>query len=583
MALIASFYTGLKRRNVIRAGVFYAASAWLLVQVATQVFPFFHVSDWVVRWIVVAAVAGFPFAIVFSWFYEWTPRGFRPESEVPPDQSIARQTSRRLDRAIIVVLALAVVALVTDRFVLHRDATPVAAKSVAVLPLANESGNPDDEYFSDGLSEQLIVELAQIPGLKVIGRSSSFRFKGSHGPIAAIAKKLGVATLLEGTVRRENGRARITVELVNAADGRELWSQTFDRPLDDIFAIQSGIAQGVADALRVKLFSGAGQTRPKHHVPGFETYDHYLRGRQLLAGSLSSGHIAGAIKAFGQATAMDPDYAAAFAGLAMAESFMAESTPDPVEALVLRRRAMAHAERAVALDPALGDAYATRGYLRESDQWDWDGALSDLEKALQLDPQDARTQLRYGYLLATLGRLPEAADAYRKAIQEDPLFTPPWYWLGRVQAAQGDFAGAERAMHRILAINPDDPDAARYLAYLSLLQGNPAKALEVFAKLDSATGTAMAEHDLGHPERAQHALDLLIAKYGKVAAFDIAEVYAWSGDPDQAFRWLDRAVDQHDVEIVTLKYAPFLRNLHSDPRFNQLLAKLKLPTEPTPR
>lgn len=575
MAIIASFYVELKRRNVIRAGVFYAASAWLLVQVATQVFPFFHVPDWVVRWIVVAAVVGFPFAIVFSWFYEWTPRGFRPESEVPPDQSIARQTSRRLDRGIIVVLTLAVVVLLTDKFVLHRDVDATPGKSVAVLPLINESGDPANDYFSDGLSEQLIVALAQIPGLKVIGRSSSFRFKGSPEPVASIGGELGVATLLEGTVRRENDRLRIVVELVSAADGQELWSQSYDRQLKDIFAIQSEIAQGVAKALRIKLLPDSARTPVKHHIPNFDTYDHYLRGKQILAHS--GGSLADAIKAFGKAVETDPDYSAAYAGLAMAESFAADEMHDPIQAAEARRRAMAHAERAVALDPELGDAYATRGYLREQDQWNWAGAMSDLKTALRLDPQDARNQLRYGYLLATLGQLPEAAAAFRKGIAEDPLLPPVWWWLGIVETARGNYVEARRASNRVLAIDPDFDAASHQLGYLDLLQGDPKAALEIFTRLDSQSGIAMAEHDLGDAVASQQALERLIASDSMDAPYSIARVYAWTDDPDQAFHWLDRAVALHDSSVIRIKYDPLLRNLHADPRFDQLLARLDLP------
>ena len=575
-----SFYAELKRRNVFRAAAFYSAIAWLLVQVATQVFPFFHVSEWVVRWVVVAAVVGFPFAATLAWFYEWTPQGIQRESEVAPNASIARQTGRKLDLGIIVVLTLAVVILLADKLVLHRDLGAAPERSIAVLPLINESGDPHNEYFSDGLSEQLIAALAQIPDLKVIGRSSSFRFRRSDQPSKAIGAKLGVATLLEGTVRREGPRVRIVVELINATDGRELWSQTYDRELKDIFEVQSEIAQGVADSLQVKL-PGSLHPAARHHVPNFETYDHYLLGQQLLIRNKYSG-FATAVQAFRQAIAMDPNYAQAYAGLAMAESFAVEDNPDPVQVAVAHRRAMAAAERAVALDPELGDAYAARGYLRGANDWNWDGALADLQEALRLDPKNARNQLRYGYLLATLGRLPEASGAFIKGIDEDPMFPPIWYWLGRVDAAQGDYAGARRAMRRVLSIDPEYEDASSYLGTLSLLQGDAATAQRIFAKLNRQAGAAMAEHDLGHPESSKLALERLIAEHAKDGAYAIATVYAWSNHPDQAFAWLERAVVQHDTSLVAIKCDPLLRNLHADPRFNPLLAKLGLPLAAQP-
>ena len=574
----------LKRRNVFRAGAFYAATMWLLVQVATQVFPFFHIPEWVVRWIVIAVVIGFPFALVFSWFYEWTPQGLQRESDVAPGESTARNTGKKLDRGIIAVLGAAVVLLLADRFVLHKDADDVIGKSIAVLPLLNESGDSHEDYFSDGLSEELIANLVQIDGLKVIGRSSSFRFKGGGGDSRIIGEKLGVDTLLEGTVRRQGERVRIVAELINAEDGRELWSQTYDRELKDIFAVQSGIAQSVADSLKVKLMSSRSGPTSKHHVPSFETYDHFLLGRQQLARDDPRG-IVTAVAAFRQAVALDPDYAEAYSGLAMAESFAVENDPDANIVALGNRRAMAAAERAVALDPELGDAYAARGYLRGTNDWDWNGAEADLLKAVSLDPGDGRNQLRHGYLLAILHRLPEATAALAKCVDHDPLFPPCWYLLGRIKAAQADYEGARLTMKRVLAIDPEHKAASSYLGILSLLQGDPAAAREVFVKQDRLAGLAMAEHDLGHAAESKSALDRLIAAHAIDSAYQIATVYAWSGDRDAAFAWLERAIGRHDNALVALTYDPLLRGLNSDPRFAAVCRRVGLPApdgEPKP-
>ncbi len=566
----------LRRRNVFRAGAFYAASMWLLVQVATQVFPFFHIAEWVVRWIVIAAVIGFPFALLFSWFYEWTPQGLQRESEVASDESIARNTGKKLDRAIIAALGLAVVFLLADKFVLHKNADDVIGKSIAVLPLLNESGDPDGDYFSDGLSEELIANLAQIEGLKVIGRSSSFRFKGGGNDSKIIGEKLGVDTLLEGTVRRQGERVRIVAELINAADGQELWSQTYERELTDIFAVQSGIAQSVADSLKVKLMSGSAGSAIKHHVPSFETYDHVLQGTQLLARGDSQGFIAAAAS-LRQAVTLDPDYAEAWSRLAMAESFAVEDNPDATAVALGRRRAMAAAERAVALDPELGDAYAARGYLRGSNDWNWNGAEADLIKAVGLDPGDGRNQLRLGYLLSTLNRLSEASAALGKCVDHDPLFPPCWYWLGRLKAAQGNYEGARQTMKRVLAIDSEYKAASFYLGILSLLQGDPAAAREVFVKMEKPAGVALAEHDLGHAEQSKSVLDQFIAKHAMDSAYQIATVYAWSGDRDLAFVWLERAIKQHEDGVANLTYDPLLHGLRGDPRFAELCRKVGLP------
>ena len=216
-----SFFAELKRRNVLRAGAFYAASGWLLVQVATQVFPFFHIAEWVVRWIVVAAAIGFPFALLFSWFYEWTPQGLQRESEIPPNESITRRTGKKLDRWITVVLALAVVLLLADKFVLHKDAETAAApavhgKSIAVLPFANLSEDKGNAYFAEGIQDEILTRLLKVADLKVISRTSTQHFKSSPENLPEIAKQLGVAHILEGSVQKASDQVRVNVQLINA-------------------------------------------------------------------------------------------------------------------------------------------------------------------------------------------------------------------------------------------------------------------------------------------------------------------------------------------------------------------------------
>ena len=267
MSAKPSLFSELKRRNVLRAGALYAAGAWLLVQVATQVFPFFHISEWVVRWIVIASIIGFPLWLAFAWFYEFTPSGLKRESEIAPGDSIAHSTGRKLDFWIIGVLVVAVVLLVANTFVLHRDATSTATaadaqaiaatlakvpdKSVAVLPLANESGNSKQQYFVDGMSEELISDLIQANGLKVIGKDSSFKFRDSKDSPAQIGAALGVAHLIHGSVFQEGQSIRVTVTLIRAKDGTGVWSRTYDEPLKDVFAIQTQIGHAVAAALQV--------------------------------------------------------------------------------------------------------------------------------------------------------------------------------------------------------------------------------------------------------------------------------------------------------------------------------------------
>src|SRR3954468_10163294 len=284
------FFGELKRRNVYKVGVAYAVIAWLLMQVASQIFPFFEVPNWVVRLVILLLVVGFPIALMIAWAFEVTSEGIK--STEAADAAGQRSRGVAWIYVVLVGAALSVSLFFVGRFTaghatppLSEAATAIPQKSIAVLPLVNESGDPKDEYFSDGLSEELIAALAQISGLKVIGRSSSFRFKGRKEELKTIGKKLGVTTLLEGTVRKQGDRVRIVAELINAADGIELWTQTFDRELKDIFAVQQEIANAVASALKVTLLgderSAAGATKDAAAHNAYLLGHHHLYRRRL--------------------------------------------------------------------------------------------------------------------------------------------------------------------------------------------------------------------------------------------------------------------------------------------------------------
>ncbi|HJU25855.1 MAG TPA: hypothetical protein VJ722_04185, partial [Rhodanobacteraceae bacterium] len=306
------FIAELQRRNVFRAATLYAAVAWLVVQVATQVLPVFGAPNWVLRMIVIVSVAGFPFVLAFSWFYELTPDGLKRESEIPRTESIAHLTGKKLNHAIIGVLSLLVVVLLANTFVAHHDADAVPDKSVAVLPMINEGGDASDQYFSDGLSEDLISMLSQEPELKVIGRNSSFRFRGDTTDSRGIAAKLGVATLLEGTVRRQGTRVRIVASLVSARDSRVLWSQVYEREVKDIFEVQSDIARSVAGALQVQLLgrAAASPLQPSNRDPA--AHNALLEGNFHFERHTENDYQQ-AIDDYSDAIRRDPRYALAYA------------------------------------------------------------------------------------------------------------------------------------------------------------------------------------------------------------------------------------------------------------------------------
>src|SRR5262245_61021058 len=386
-----SLFAELKRRNVLRAAAFYAASAWLLVQVATQVFPFFHIAEWVVRWIVVAAVIGFPFALLSSWFYEWTPQGLQRESAIPPNESITRRTGKKLDRWITVILALAVVLLLADKFVLHKDAETAAApnvhgKSIAILPFDNLSEDKGNAYFAEGIQDEILTRLSKVADLKVISRTSTQHFKSSPDNLPQIAKQLGVAHILEGSVQKANDQIRVNVQLINALTDTHLWADTFDRKLTDIFAVETEIAKTIADMLQAKLSGSEKTAMAKKPTANPEAYELYLQGR-FFWNKRTAPDLRKSINYFNQAIAKDPDYALAYAALAQAWLILpAYGGGAPKDCVP---PAEAAAEKALALDETSPDAHAALGMLRSGYQFDFPGGRKEYERALQLNPNDA--------------------------------------------------------------------------------------------------------------------------------------------------------------------------------------------------
>ena len=606
MSLIAE----LKRRNVFRVGAAYLAFGWIVIQVTTTVVPALNLPASLVPIVAWVGVLGFPLALIFSWVYELTPEGLKRESEVVRESSITDHTAHRLDRIVIVLLVVAIGLFALDR-VWPRAAAPTATQqtgvsapaaeagtpaaaspsatgaapaaddnSIAVLPFTNMSSDPEQEYFSDGLSEELLNLLAQIPELRVIARTSSFAFRGKDVDIATIAGKLNVAHVLEGSVRRSGNTLRITAQLIRAADSSHLWSRTYDREMTDIFKVQDEIASAVVSALKLALLPGQSAVVVKPQTASTEAYNKYLLGRQYNQRQNVDGW-RGALAAFEEAIALDPDYAAAWAGLAVAEMFAADyaGTADAIAAGKARSRAAAN--RAVELGPEVADAFVTRALIRSSQDWDWAGAESDLRKALELDPGSAGVQRAWGSQLGRLGRNVEALEALRRAEELDPLSSNSWNSLASGLWATGDRAGARAAMERALAINPDSDFARVNLAGLDLVEGDSQAALTRFRAIAnplwSKFGIALAAHSLGQQEEAQAALDWLEKEQADAAAYQIGEIHAWRGDKDKAFEWMERAWVQRDGGLAEIKGDFLLDGLRDDPRYAELLKKIGLP------
>jgi len=454
----------------------------------------------------------------------------------------------------------------------------VASPSIAVLPFADMSPQKDQEDFADGIAEEILNSLAQIDSLHVAGRTSSFSFKGKGDDARTIGQKLNVANLLEGSVRKEGTHVRITAQLVNAADGFHIWSQTYDRELTGVFAAQDEIARAVVDSLKLRLAAAR-----RRHEPTPEAYNEYLQGNTFFR-RLTYENFVRAAAAYRRAVKLDPDYAQAWAALATASYWVADGAESVAAIAKGQNEAMSYAEKAVALDPDLADGYTARGLIRGATSTDWEGARIDFERALRLNPSGADLHRIYAQtVLATMGRLPEALEEARKATEIDPLSALAWSTLGRMYYVSGQLEAARIALEKSLQIAPVQNFAAAHLNVLLLLQKKPAEALEAAERSTSdvfkLSGKASALHDLGRTAEAERVLGELIARYSHSGAYQIAETYAWFGQPDKAFEWLDRAYVQHDGGLRAVKFSPLVRGLRGDPRYAALLAKMNLPPD----
>ncbi|HEY6455742.1 MAG TPA: protein kinase [Steroidobacteraceae bacterium] len=504
------------------------------------------------------------------------------------------------NRALVGVIATAAAAIVaTVGYALYRDSiarvtvhanalalsagpSPAAsvaafappAHSIAVLPFLDVSPKRDQEYFSDGLAEEILDLLTKVPDLQVIARTSSFSFKGKSDDVPTIAKQLNVANIVEGSVRKSGGRLRVSTELVRADTGVQIWSATYDRDLKDVFKIQDEIAGAVVAALKLKLAPGQ-QASSSHRTSNTEAYNEYLLGRQFFDRFDLDG-FQRAVVSYRRAVELDPGYAAAYAELAMSEYFAADAVGDAAGA----RHALEAADKAVALAPDQADGYASRGHIRVQAAWNWIGAQEDFEKSLAIDPGNSMALRRYGLLLGTLGRLPEAIAMTRKAIAVDPLSSVTWSNLGMLLTGDRRFAAADVAIRRALEIQPESPYGLNDLGTLQLIEGNATEALATARRgveKDRLQHIAMAEYSLGHASESQRALGRLITKFGHDCAYCVATVYAWRGEKDTALEWLERAFVQHNSELTEIKFQPELDSLLGDARYKALMLKLNLP------
>jgi len=567
----------LKRRRVFRALIGYGIAAFAVLQIVEPVMHGFHWPDAVLSYVVVSLAVGFPIVVSLAWIFDVSATGIE---RAAPSPTMRRG---RLAALLVGIGVLAAAPGLLWYFVVRSrpipDASSTAAPpSIAVLPFADLSPQKDQEYFADGIAEEILNSLAQIESLHVAGRVSSFSFKGKGDDARTIGQKLNVGNLLEGSVRKEGAHVRITAQLINATNGYHLWSQTYDRELAGVIAAQDEIARAVVDALKVRLVPAR-----RRHEPTPEAHNELLLGNQFL-NRLTYENTLRAEAAYQRAVTLDPEYAQAWAALAMARFWVADRAESVAAISQGFDEAMSYAEKSIALDPNLAEGYAARGFLRSGTRTEWEGARADFVRALKLNPNDGELHRRYADRgLATMGRLAEAVGEARRATEIDPLSAVSWSTLGRLYSASGQLDAARAALEKSLHIAPEQDYAAVNLAEVELLDKKPAAALAAAERSASDVhkrcSKAMALHDLGRTAEAQGVLDGLISHYAQSGAWQIAQVYAWFGESDKAFEWLDRAYVQRDSGLPALKYSPMLRGLRGDPRYSALLAKMNLPPE----
>src|SRR5438128_5737401 len=576
---MSNFFAELKRRNVYKVAVAYAVVAWLLFQAASILLPTFEAPSWVMKAFTVFLALGFVFALMISWAFEMTPQGMKRTADISPDEVIPYWSKRKFATLIIGVAVIAAGLLAFQLLRAPRSTITSKSdnKSIAVLPLLNESGDPKDEYFSDGLSEELIAALAQIRELKVIGRSSSFRFKERKEESKTIGEKLGVATLLEGTVRKQGDRVRIVAELINAADGIELWTRTFDRELKDIFAVQQEIAAAVASSLKTTLLGSEQGSSASPATKNTEAHNAYLQGRYYFQRRNLEDYRK-AVGHFDEAIRLDPDYALAYAERSESWTLIGDLTGEGKTAWP---KARSDAEKAVSIAPALAEAHAALGWVRCFVEWKFADGLSELKRAKELSPANPTANELLARIVGYLCRTAEAARQTRKAAELDPLAFPAQNNLARVLVFEGKFDEADAIARKAAEVHPAAASNRRFQVLIAVQRRDGETALrEAQLEPDEAYRgfeLALAHYVRGDRAAADAALADLIAKSRDIAAYQIAQVYAVRGEKEKAFEWLQISFATHDTGTLGLLMDPLLRDLRPDPRYKRLLAKLGLP------
>jgi serine/threonine-protein kinase len=579
---VPDFIKELRRRNVFRAGIAYVVIGWLTAQVAELALDSFEAPSWVIKTILLMLALGFPLVLLFAWAYELTPEGLKKEREVDRSQSITGKTGRKLDFVIIGLLSVGLVFVVIDNYVLDgsvpsESENTAELRSIAVLPFVNMSNDPDQDYFSDGISEELLNVLAKIPAFRVAGRTSSFAFKGRNADLRQIGDSLGVETILEGSVRKSGDRVRITAQLIKTDDGFHLWTETDDRKLDDIFAVQDDIASSVVRELKLALLGKIPEVvGGDRGIDDVEAYNAYLQGLFFLNKS-GPDNLEKAARYMEQAVELAPDSALAWAGLSRAKAdYAGQTSDDPAEDISLAREA---AKRALMLDDSLPEVYLAIANYELSFDWNWDSAEKNLNRALELRPGDLNAQLEQSNLLVTRGRLDEARQALQRIIREDPLNYRVQRRLMTVLQYMKEYVEAAQLGERMIEQDPAMPFVRGWLSLVYLRQGRHHKALELAlaepVSFFNLTTVAIMHNALGNHDDALTAQQTLLAEYGDLAAFQQAVIFVYWGDYDKSVEYLERGFEIRDPGMGLVN-TPIFDVLKDHPGYRAILSKMNL-------
>src|SRR5437660_217911 len=596
-----SVFAEMKRRNVYKVAITYAVVAWLLIQAASILLPTFEAPTWVMKALVVFLALGFIISVMISWAFEATPEGLKRTENVPPDAVLPTWSPRKFATFIIAVAVIAAGLLAFNLFRTKpttppTTAAPITNESVAVLAFANLSDDKGSEYFSDGISEELLTVLQKIPALHVAARTSAFSFKGKNATAQEIGQKLGVAHLVEGSVRKAGDAVRIAARLTRADTGEELWSENYTRDLKDVFAVQTELAQTIVEQLRGR-FGGADagstakekiqaevQAAEKGGTKNVEAHELYLQGR-FHENRHSDKSTREALAAYQHATELDPGFALAWAGVAQTHlwlaAFATEGGQKAFDAhLASARDAVA---RALAIEPDLPDALYARAWIETNFDFNWSAATQTVSKAMALAPADPNVLIAAANLETALGNTDRAIEIYGKAVELDPVNAQSRSFLAFGLANTKRFADARAEYARVIELNSSAPWAHAGLGLAYLLQNKFEEAANE-AQADAGDWARLlivscARWAQKRVEDSDAALNELIKNEAELAAFQVAEAYAYRGDKDRAFEWLERARRQRDPGLGNLRKDPLLESLYHDPRWNTFLHTMGLADE----